>query len=76
MLLSSFCDKDVVNVDNGEKLGKVRNVDINIINGKINHIIVSINQSFSNLFKNKKKLTISWDKIVKIGGEIILVDLK
>ena len=72
MLLNKFISKDVVNVNNGEKLGKIRDMEINLENGRIEYLIVSINQPISTLFK-KNKIQINFNDIEKIGDSVILV---
>jgi len=74
VLLSKLSTKDVVNIATGEKLGKIRDLDIDITTGKINYFIVSVNQNISNLFKNNRRINIDFSKIVKVGDEIILVE--
>lgn len=73
LLLSKIFAKDVVNVENGEKLGRIRDVDINIETGQINSIIISEHQGFSNVFKNNKKIILNWKNNINMTGEIILV---
>ena len=72
MLLSKFISKDVVNVNNGERLGKIRDMEIDLENGKVDFLIVSSNLPVSNLFK-KNKLQIEFKDIEKIGDSVILV---
>jgi len=67
VLLSKLSTKDVVNIATGEKLGKIRDLDIDITTGKINYFIVSVNQNISNLFKNNRRINIDFSKIVKVG---------
>ena len=54
VLLSKLVSKDVVNVESGEKLGKIRDVEIDFDTGMINCLIVSPNQPISTLIKKNK----------------------
>ncbi len=74
MLLSKLSSKDIVGIEDGGKLGKIRDLDINLDTGKINYIVVSVNQNISSLFKNNKKINVAWENVMKIGGEVILVE--
>ena len=74
MLLSKFISKDVVNVSNGEKLGKIRDIEIDDKTGSIEYLIVSNVLPVSNLFK-KNKSTIEFNRIEKIGEAVILVNV-
>lgn len=74
MLLGDLQAKDVVNVVDGSKLGRITNLDIDPVNGKILSIIVQTNVRLVNLFTGNNNIVIPWDKIVKIGGEVIIVN--
>ena len=72
MLLSKFMSKDVVDVNTGEKLGKIRDIEVDLETGNINFLVVSLTLPVSNIFK-KNKLQISFNDIEKIGEAVILV---
>lgn len=73
MLFSELCLKDVVNVVDGEKLGKIIDLDIDTVDGKILSITVSKHLKLNKLF-NKNETLIPWKQVVKIGGEVIIVN--
>ena len=73
MLIKSLNSKDVINSVDGTKLGKVIDLNIDFINGKISEIVVQENLKVSKLFTELKTFTIEWDKIVQIGEEVIIV---
>lgn len=73
LLLSELCLKDVVNVVDGEKLGKIIDIDIDTVDGKVNSITVSKHLKLNKLL-NKNDTLIPWKQIVKIGGEVIIVN--
>lgn len=74
MLLQDLQAKDVVNVVDGSKLGKVTDLEIDSASGKIISLIVSNNSRFINFFTGNNQITLKWDQIVKIGGEVIIVN--
>jgi YlmC/YmxH family sporulation protein len=74
MLLQDLQSKDVVNVVDGTKLGKVTDLEIDAASGKIMTVLVSNNTRFINFFSGNNKISIKWDQIVKIGGEVIIVN--
>ena len=74
MLLQDLQSKDVVNVVDGSKLGKVTDLEIDSASGKILSVIVNNNSRFINFFTGNNQITIKWDQIVKIGGEVIIVN--
>ena len=72
MLLKDLQSRDVVNVVDGSKLGKITDFEIDFETGKILEFTVSKQRS---LFKfGEEKIVLQWDKIEKIGGEVIIVN--
>jgi len=69
---SYFKSREVVNVTEGEKLGYVYDMEIDETSGKISAIIVPGKNA--GIF-SKGKTVIPWEKIKKIGDDIILVDI-
>lgn len=68
-----FREKEVVNVCDGKKLGCVCEVEFNVCDGKLTAIIVPVEGGFLGL-GSKECLVIPWDKIVRIGEDVILVN--
>lgn len=67
-------DKDVVNINDGRKLGCVTDVDIDICSGRLVAIMVpGATRGF--FFGRCEEIRIPWEKIVRIGNDTILVDL-
>ncbi len=73
MLLKELQTRDVVNVTDGSKLGKVTDIEVDFTTGKINSITVTKNKGLSGFFGNNQ-INILWNQIVKIGGEVIIVN--
>ncbi|MGI5875329.1 MAG: YlmC/YmxH family sporulation protein [Dethiobacteria bacterium] len=67
-------DRDVVNVNDGKRLGIINDVDLDIENGVVKAIIVPAGGGFMGVIGRKQDLIIPWDKIVKVGVDTILVD--
>ncbi len=72
LLLKDLQTRDVVNVSDGNKLGKITDIDIDFETGKITELTISKYKGFLGLGNNKIKIT--WDKIVKLGGEVIIIN--
>ena len=66
--------KDVINVVDGTKMGRIANMEIDITTGKIAAIIVQSNTRLVNFFTGGNNIVIPWNQIVKIGGEGIIVN--
>ncbi len=76
MRLSDLQDKDVVDIESGDKIGSVIDAEIKGETGLITKLIVYEKRGFLDAFKMKDEQEISWDKIKKIGSDVILVERK
>lgn len=73
---SDLAVKDVVNVNDGRKLGSVSDIEFDIEAGKLTAIVVPGGSSrFLGLFSRGDDVVIPWDRIHKIGKDVILVNL-
>lgn len=71
-----FKHKEVVNINDGKRLGFVQDVCADLETGAITYIIVPGEKSkFLNVFKTNNGITIPWKNIKCIGEDIILVDI-
>ena len=68
-----FREKEVVNITDGRLLGCVSEVEFNVCDGKLTAIVVPVESGFLGL-GTKGKIVIPWDKIVRIGEDVILVN--
>ncbi len=72
-----YCElrqKDVVSITDGRKLGRIIDCLIDADCGKILGIILPGERGFA-MFRNAEDAYVPWNKIVKIGDDIILVDI-
>lgn len=70
-----FKQKEVISISDGKILGFVVDVQADFENGEIHSIVVAkTGKIFTNVM-GKNNLTIPWDKIQKIGEDVILVDM-
>ena len=70
-----FKHKEVININNGKRLGFVQDVCADLETGAITSIIVQGEKKFANIFTDKNNVVIPWNKIHCIGEDIILVDI-
>ena len=72
--LSELKLKDVVNVETGRKLGKVMDIEFDACAGQVQAVVVPADFKIGSLFKGEKNgLVIPWERIVRIGDDVILV---
>ncbi|MGE7601884.1 YlmC/YmxH family sporulation protein [Peribacillus sp. NPDC097675] len=72
--ISDFQIKDIVNIADGKKLGNMTDLEINTGTGKIEAIIVSNSTRLMGFFGREQDIVIPWQKIKKIGADVILVE--
>ena len=70
-----FKQKEVINVKDGKCLGFVVDVNANFQNGEIQSIIVAKPNRLIPNVGGKNNIVINWENIVKIGEDVILVDI-
>ena len=77
MSLSELREKDVVNVDTGKKLGKVMDIEFDACSGTVEAIVVPGEFKALQMIKGEKcGIVIPWQRICKIGENVILVQLE
>jgi YlmC/YmxH family sporulation protein len=66
--------KEVINVLDGKRLGAIMDIEIDVDNGKLTAIVVPGAGRFLGMFGRSDDIVIPWDKINKIGLDVILVE--
>lgn len=70
-----FKQKEVININDGRILGFVIDVNADFQTGEIKEIIVAEPGRIFGKIMGKNNVIIAWNKIKKIGEDVILVDL-
>ncbi len=76
-MISSFYelrDKDVVNVSNGENLGRICDIDIDLDTARVCALILPGKSRCLGLFGRADDITIAWSEITLIGEDVILIN--
>lgn len=66
--------KDIVNIVDGKRLGMLKDIELNLQDGKIKSIILPGNGKVLGIFGRGDDVVISWEQIKKIGVDVILVE--
>ena len=73
---SSLRCKEVINVSDGSRLGYVSDLELDLESGRVLALVVPCPGRFFGLLGSKEEYVIPWSCIRRIGGDIILVDVK
>ncbi|MCL6631678.1 MAG: YlmC/YmxH family sporulation protein [Alicyclobacillus herbarius] len=76
MRISDLQAKDVVNIGDGKRLGTIGDLDIDIESGLIRAVIIPGEARFFGMVGSGQDYVVAWNQIVKIGSDVILVDLR
>lgn len=72
---TSIRDREVININDGRKLGIVSDVEIDFAQGKVTSIIIPGTGKILGLFGGENDLVLPWSCIKKVGSDVILVDI-
>ncbi|WP_027363788.1 YlmC/YmxH family sporulation protein [Desulfotruncus alcoholivorax] len=77
MRLGDLAGKEIININDGARLGVVGETDLNVdsATGAIRSIILPRKGNLLNLWAERHELVIPWESVKKIGMEVILVEL-
>lgn len=74
MKVSELRQKEVINIKTGKRLGNIIDYDIDIRSGRIIGVSVPVQGRFSILSKNDQDIFVAWERIKKIGDDVILIE--
>lgn len=74
--LSDIRDKEVINLYNGQRMGFISDFEVDLDKGSLVGIIIPGEGKVMSFFSKANDVIIHWNKIVKIGNDTILVNLK
>lgn len=76
MRISELRMLDIVNIKDGRRLGPIKDLDLDLERGVVKGIIVpGASRSWGFFGGNRTEdITIPWDRVKKIGVDVILVD--
>lgn len=75
MRISELQSKDVVNIGDGKRLGSIGDLEIDPDSGLVRAIVIPVQGRLFGMVGGGQDYVIPWNQIVKIGSDVILVDL-
>ncbi len=76
MLYSEFCSKEVINLCDCQRLGRVVDFEMDECDGRILKLMVAKSGKWCSFFAPDVEYTIDFCDIRQIGPDVILVELK
>ena len=76
MKLSELSSKDVINDHDGSKIGRIIDVELDPDTGKVLSFQLQNGFRFVSAFSRNNIVDVPWQKIIKIGSDVIIVDNK
>ena len=71
---SELKSREVINVQSGKKLGLIQDIEIDMESGSVKAVSIPCGNRIMGIFSKNEELVIAWDKIKKIGEDVILVE--
>ncbi|AEG60172.1 YlmC/YmxH family sporulation protein [Desulforamulus ruminis] len=77
MRMAELVGKEIVNINNGARLGVIGESDltIDVESGAVCSIILPRRNNFINMWVDRQQMVIPWDAIRKIGEEVVIVEM-
>ena len=75
MKLSELSKKDIINIKDGKRIGKIVDVEFDVNNGYMIRFIIESSNVIKSIFSNSEELTIKFSQIKKLGEDVILIDI-
>ena len=70
--LSALRNLEVIDVNTGTRIGYIKDVIVDIENKKVSALLLPMSQR--RMFSKGEDYELGWDKVVKAGVDVILVD--
>lgn len=74
MTLSELRTKEVIDVHDGKRLGRVMDIEFDVCDSRVTALVVPADTTFLQSLRGEKcGLVIPWENIRRIGDDVILV---
>ncbi len=75
MKLSELQKKDIINIKDGKKIGRIIDVEFDVTNGYMIHFLIERYSIIRNIFNTNEDVYVKFTQIKKLGEDVILIDI-
>ena len=75
MRISELRNREIINFSEGRRMGHFDDLELDVEKGLIKALIISGRSGFFGLFQEEQDSIVPWEKIMKFGQDVIIVDL-
>lgn len=75
MKLSELQKKDIINIKDGKKVGRIIDVEFDANNGYMIRFVIERAHIIKNIFNYNEDISIKFSQIKKMGEDVILIDI-
>ncbi|MBO8168085.1 MAG: YlmC/YmxH family sporulation protein [Thermoanaerobacteraceae bacterium] len=68
--------RDVINIADGKSLGFIKDIELDLENGRVKALVLPGTGKLRAFFRRNEDMVIGWENIVKIGVDVILVEVQ
>ncbi|MEW6623157.1 MAG: YlmC/YmxH family sporulation protein [Bacillota bacterium] len=73
--ISDLRMREVINVVDGRRMGEIKDIELDLEKGRVKSIILPGVNRFFRLFSRNEDIIVPWEKIKKLGIDVILVEV-
>ncbi|MBE6112489.1 MAG: YlmC/YmxH family sporulation protein [Peptococcaceae bacterium] len=73
--ISDLQERQIVNIADGKCLGNIKDIELNMREGTIQALVLPGMGGFRGFLQNQGELLIPWHKVVRIGVDVVLIDM-
>jgi YlmC/YmxH family sporulation protein len=72
--ISELKQREVININDGKRLGIVYDVEIDMEKGTVDALVIPGTGKLMGIFTRESDVVVSWENIKKIGIDVILIE--
>ena len=73
--ISELEERQIINIADGKCLGSMKDIEVDLEEGRIRAIVLPGSTGLWGLLQNRDELLIPWENVVRIGIDVVLVNL-